>query len=174
VEELRAALAPWYAYVQAIHVVSAALWSFSTAVAWICYLKPALNRAKRAPGDLEARRRVHDFMERFDRGVAIEHVALIVMVGTAALMLWIARFDLARWSFVTAKVWIGVLVILPMEAVDIYLSHLGGNKAAIRTSGDMARYERFMRYHETFLRATEPIVVILVPLLFVLAIAKPF
>ena len=173
-EEVRALLAPWYAYVKAIHVVSAAVWSFSTAVAWIFYLKPALNRAKRAPGDPEARRRLHDFMERFDRGVAIEHVALALLVGTAALMLWIARVDLARWSFVTAKVWIGVLVILPMEAIDIYLSHLGGNLAAIRGSGDTDRYERFLGYHEVFLRVTEPIVVMIVPLLFVLAIAKPF
>jgi hypothetical protein len=157
-----------------VHVIAAALWAFSTAVAWVFYLKPALRRAAREPDSAEARRRRDLYMELFDRGAIVEHVALAVLVATALAMIWLGGHDLTRWSFVTAKFWIGVLVILPMEIADIYLSHLGGNKAAIRRSGDMARYERFMGYHATFLRITEPIVVVIVPVLFVLAIAKPF
>lgn len=173
-EEIRAALAPWYPYVKAVHVIAAAVWAFSTAVAWVCYLKPALRRAALAPGDREARSRADHYLELFDRGAIVEHVALAVLVVTALTMIWLARVDLLRWSFVTAKLWIGVLVIAPMEAIDIYLSHLGGNKAGIRRSGDMARYERMVRHHTTFLHVTEPIVVVIVPLLFVLAVAKPF
>jgi hypothetical protein len=173
-EEIRALLAPYYLYVKAFHVISAALWSFSTAVAWVFYLKPALRRAARAPEDREARARRDLYLELFDRGAIVEHVALAVLVVTALMMIWLANVELGRFSFVTAKLWIGVLVIVPMEAVDIYLSHLGGNKARIRRSGDVARYERMVRHHTTFLHVTEPIVVVLVPLLFVLAVAKPF
>ena len=79
-----------------------------------------------------------------------------------------------RPIFAWFDLWIGVFVIAPMEAIDIYLSHLGGNKAGIRRTGDLARYERMVRHHTTFLRVTEPIVVVIVPLLFVLAVAKPF
>ena len=100
--------------------------------------------------------------------------ALAVLVVTALALLWLGRVDLGRWSFVTAKLWIGILVIAPMEAIDIYLSHLGGNKAGIRRTGDLARYERMVSHHTRFLYVTEPIVVVIVPLLFVLAIAKPF
>jgi hypothetical protein len=75
---------------------------------------------------------------------------------------------------VTVKLWLGVLVFLPMEIVDVYLSHLGGNKAAIRASGDTARYERFMDLHWLFFRVTEPIIVIVVPIVVFLAVAKPF
>jgi hypothetical protein len=128
VEELRAALAPWHPYVKAVHVIAAAVWAFSTAVAWVMYLKPALRRAARAPEDAEARARRDRYLELFDRGAIL----------------------------------------------DVYLSHLGGNKAGIRRTGDMARYERMVRHHTTFLRVTEPIVVVIVPLLFVLTIAKPF
>lgn len=173
-EEIRTTLAPWYLYIKALHVIAAALWSFSTAVAWVFYLKPALRRAALAPADREARMRRDHYLELFDRGALVEHVALAVLVATALVMLWLGRVDLTRWSFVTAKLWLGVVVILPMEAIDIYLSHLGGNKAGIRRTGDMARYERMVRHHITFLRVTEPIVVVLVPLLFVLAVAKPF
>ena len=174
VEEIRTLLGPYYHYIKAVHVIAAALWAFSTAVAWVFYLKPALGRAARAPGDREARARRDLYLELFDRGAIVEHVALGVLVVTALAMIWLGRVDLTRWSFVTAKLWIGVVVIVPMEAIDIYLSHLGGNKARIRRTGDMARYERMVRHHTTFLRVTEPIVVVLVPLLFVLAVAKPF
>lgn len=174
IESIRAALGPWYPYLKALHVLSAALWSFSTAVAWIYYLKPALRAARRDPDDAARLARRNEFMERFDRGAALEHVAFVVLVVTAGLMLWLGRVDPFAWSFVTAKLWIGVLVLVPMEAFDVYLSHLGGSKAHLRATGDDARYERMMDLHWTFFRVTEPIIVVLVPAMFVIAIAKPF
>lgn len=174
VEELRMALAPWYSYVKAIHVLSAAVWGFSTAVAWVFYLKPALRAARRRPADAGLRARRDEFMERFDRGAAIEHWAFGLLVATALLMIWIGQVDLGRFHFVTAKLWVGIAVIAPMEAFDIYLSHLGGSKARIRASGDSERYERMMDWHWVFFRITEPIVIVLIPAMFVLAIAKPF
>jgi hypothetical protein len=174
IEELRTALGPWYLYIKAIHVLSAAIWSFSTAVAWGWYLKPAFRAAHRRPEDPTLRARRDALMERFDRGASLEHAAFAVLVPTALLLIWIGRVDLARWSSVSAMLWIGVVVIVPMEAIDLHLSHLGGNKARIRALGDPARYERAMERHWRFLRVTEPIVMLLVPAMFVIAIAKPF
>jgi len=174
VPDLHALLAPYYPVVKAIHVLAAGVWSFSTAVAYAYYLKPAIQRAARHPDDPTARARLDRLMETFDRGAAPEHVAFALLVATAALMLWLGRFDVTRWSFVAAKVWIGIAVILPMEAIDIHLSHLGGNKARIRRTGDQARYERAMAQHRLFLRVTEPLVMVLIPLMFVLAVVKPF
>ena len=173
-EELRTAILPAYLYIKAVHVLSAAIWGFSTAVAWAYYLKPALRAARAHPDDPARIRRRNEFMDRFDRGAAFEHYAFAVLVATSVLMLWLANVDLTRWSFVTAKVWIGVLIILPMEAFDIYLAHLGGNKAKVRATGDDARHELVMGWHWTFLRVTEPVVILVVPAMFVIAIAKPF
>jgi len=173
-EALRTALGPFYLHIKALHVLSAAIWSFSTAVAWVYYLKPVLRSARAHPDDAARRARRDEFMDRFDRGAAFEHVAFALLVVTALLMLWLGRADLTRFSFVTAKVWIGVLVILPMEAFDIYLAHLGGNKARVRATGDAERHERMMDWHWTFLRITEPIVLVLVPAMFFLAVVKPF
>ena len=61
-----------------------------------------------------------------------------------------------------------------MEAIDIHLSHLGGNKARIRRSGAPELYARTMARHWLFFRVTEPLVQLLIPLMFVLAIMKPF
>ncbi|MCP4006157.1 MAG: hypothetical protein GY725_18390 [bacterium] len=172
--ELRELLAPHYAVVKAIHVIAAALWSFSTMVAYAFYLKPAIRRFYRNPDDERARETRNRLMESFDRGAAFEHWALLILVITAVLMLWLGGFDLTRWSFIAAKLWIGILIIFPMEAVDIYLSHMGGSKERIRKTGDMERYERMMGHHWTFFRITEPLVMGLIPLMFVLAVAKPF
>ena len=129
--ELRELLAPHYAVVKAIHVIAAGLWSFTTAVAYTYYLKPAFRRVLRNPADARARETRNRLMEAFDRGASIEHVALAILIVTAAIMLWLGGFDLTRWSFVSAKLWVGIAIILPMEAIDIHLSHLNGNKARI-------------------------------------------
>ncbi|MCG8591628.1 MAG: hypothetical protein MJE66_20210 [Proteobacteria bacterium] len=173
-EELRLAITPYYLYVKAVHVLAAMVWAFSTAVAWAFYLRPAFKAALRDPDDTVAIERRNFLMERFDRGAAVEHVAFPVLVVTALLLLWMGRVDLTQWNAITAKLWIGVLVIIPMECVDYYLSHFGGNKASIRRSGDAERYERFMAYHWRFFQVTEPLVVVIVPLMVFLAVARPF
>jgi hypothetical protein len=48
VDEIRTALASWYPYLKAVHVIAAALWSFSTAVAWVFYLEPRSGVRPRA------------------------------------------------------------------------------------------------------------------------------
>jgi hypothetical protein len=173
-DEVRAVFDPYFLAIKAVHVLAASLWAFSTAVAYSYFVKPAFRRVERRPNDPGVRAIRDRSMEAFDRGAAIEHWALLVMVVTAILLLWLGRVDLTRWNSVTAMLWIGVLVILPMEGLDIYLAHLGGNKERIRQSGDLERYERMLARHRTFLRATEPVIMILVPAMFFIAIAKPF
>ncbi len=174
VEELRTELAVYYPHIKWIHVVSSAIWSFSTAVAYTWYLKPVLRASYRHPEDAALRARRDDWMDRFDRGAQMEHYALIVLVVTSFLMLLIAQVDLTRWTFITAMLWIGIVVILPMEVIDVWLAHMGGNKAKVRATGDTERYERVMAWHWRFLRVSEPIVIVLIPTMFYLAIVKPF
>lgn len=168
------ALAPWYFWIKAFHVLAVAVWSFSTMVAWVFYLKPALLSAQARPDDPQAIARRNEFMERFDRGAILEHIAFVILVVTALLMIWLRDIDLLSGNFIAVKFWIGVAIILPMEAIDIWISHLGGNKEKIRRSGDTERYEAMMAHHWRFFRITEPIVVVLVPLMFFLAVLKPF
>lgn len=63
---------------------------------------------------------------------------------------------------------------MPVEIIDYYLSHFGGNKAKIRKSGDMERYEHMIRVHWKFFLITTPLVAIFSPTMTFLAIVKPF
>jgi hypothetical protein len=54
-EEPGLAFAPWHDQIEWLHVVAAAIWSFSTAVAYTWYPKPVLRRAAQRPDDAELR-----------------------------------------------------------------------------------------------------------------------
>jgi len=174
IEEARLAIGVWYPYIKALHVMSVALWAFSTAVAWAFYLKPVLQAARANPEDVQLRRRRDEFMKRFDAGASFEHVAFVLLVVTALLMLWVNQIDLGVFNFLTFKLLVGIVIIVPMEAIDVWLSHLGGSKAHLAKQGDDERYEQVMEWHWKFFRVTEPLVIVLVPAMFVIAVAKPF
>lgn len=150
-----------------------AMWSFSTAVAYRNYILPAFHGWLKEP-DNEARiARRNDAMERFDRGAVLEHFAFPVVLITGLLMVWTAGWDWQALNWLGVKLLIVAIVFVPMECMDYYISHGGGNKHRIRLTGDTARYERMIRFHWQFFRITTPLVVVLIPLLFYLAVAKP-
>jgi hypothetical protein len=72
------------------------------------------------------------------------------------------------------KLVVVVGIFLPMEIVDYWLCHFGGNKYRIRLTGDLERYERVVGLHWLFLRITTPLVIVFVPLVIYLVVVKPF
>jgi uncharacterized membrane protein len=165
---------PWYLQVKFIHLLMVAMWSFSTAVAYRNYIVPTFRHWLRNPDNAEAIARRNECMERFDRGAQLEHFAFPVVLITGLLMVWLAGWPWHQVSWLSVKLGIILLVFLPMEVVDYYLSHFGGNKEKIRARGDSQRYETMTRYHWQFFRVTTPLVVVFVPLVFYLAVTKPF
>jgi hypothetical protein len=132
-------------------------------------------RWERRPDDPE-RRRARDFaLEQFDRGAVMEHVAFPLLLLTGLLLLvaggWSAGL---RWDWLSLKLAIVVAIFIPMEVVDVWLAHLGGNKTRLRKAGDPERLERVLRFHWGFLRVTTYIIVVFVPITLYLVIVKPF
>ncbi|MDO8290152.1 MAG: hypothetical protein Q7T44_13130 [Parvibaculum sp.] len=173
-ETLTQILAPWYMQIKFLHVISVAMWSFSTAVAYRDYIVPAFKSVEHNPNDETRIARRNDFMERFDSGVVLEHVAFPLIVITGLIMLIAGGWSFEGFTWLTLKLWIVVLVFVPMEVVDYYISHFGGQKLRIRRTGDMARYERYMQIHWLFFKISTPFIIIFIPLTYYLAIVKPF
>jgi len=104
--------------------------------------------------------------------VVLEHIAFPVILVTGPLLFLIAGWPLdAPWLVV--KLLVVILVFVPMEVVDYYLSHFGGNKYRLRKRGDPEAYERSIRRHWRFLRVTTPLIIVFVPLVIFLSIVKP-
>ena len=96
---------PFYLHVQFLHLLSVAIWSFSTTVAFRNFIIPAFRAWQRDPHNPERIAKRNEFMERFDKGVILEHIAFPVLVITGLMLVWLAVciFVLAAWWKVYAK-----------------------------------------------------------------------
>jgi len=166
-------IAPFYLEIKTLHLLSVALWSFSTAVAFRNYVVPAFRYWHRNPGDERAIADRNDAMEKFDRGAVLEHIAFPITIVTGLMMIWIAGWPLNSMNWLVLKLGIILGVFVPVEAIDYYISHMGGNKERIRRSDKPQRYEPMIRFHWQFFRVTTPLVIIFIPTIFYLAIVKP-
>lgn len=171
---LHAALAPYYLVFKWAHLLFVAVWAFSTAVAYSYYVAPAFRAWMANKTEPELIRRRDAMIRAFDRGVVLEHVAFPGLLVTGLTMVWLNGWPLDQLNWLTAKLLIVALVFIPMEVVDYHISHLGGRKALALQADDHARYERQVGFHWLFFRVTEKLVLAFVPLVFFLAVVKPF
>lgn len=172
IESVQSVFAPYYLYIKFIHVFFVMIWAWSTAVAYGWFVKGAFLKWEKNPDDPEIIQKRNWAIEQFDRGVVMEHVAFPVILITGPLLWLVAGWNLEN-SWLLLKLVIVLFVFVPMEAVDYYLAHFGGNKYKLRMRGESEKYERAIRQHWLFLRVTTPVVMVFVPVVVFLAIVKP-
>lgn len=166
-------LAPYYLQIKFIHLLFVAMWFWSTSVAYRNYLVPLFRAWQREPDKLDRIHLRNWAMERFDQGAVLEHIAFPMVLLSGLLLMGISGWSPASGWF-AMKLVIVVLVFLPLEIFDYYLSHFGGNKANVRANGSAAEYEFAIRRHWTFLVVSTPVVVVSITWVVYLAITKPF
>ncbi len=171
-EFLRLTLTPYYLYIKFVHVLFATMWIWSASTAYAYYLLPVMKAWRRNPEDPEIIPVRNWAMERFDEVVIYEHVAFPIVLITGPL-LYIAAGWNAGAAWLDLKLLIVFGVFVPIEVMDYYLSHFGGNKHKLRASGDTVAYERAVHRHWWFFLVTTPAVMIYGTLVVLLAIAKP-
>ena len=173
IDLLRQVLAPWYIQIKFVHVLFVMVWVASTTMAYAYYLVPVFKAWRRNPDDQEIIALRNWAMERFDQGVIFEHIAFPIIVLTGPLMYLVAGWTTAA-NWLLLKIIIVCVVAIPIEIVDYYLSHFGGNKRRIRESGDAAAYELAVHRHWMFFLVTSPPIMVFAVLVIFLAITKPF
>lgn len=167
-------LTPYYLVFKWVHLIFVAMWAFSTAVAYRYYVVPAFRAWLSNRSEPELIKRRDMTIRAFDRGAALEHIAFPIVLITGVVMVWLNDWPLDQLTWLTAKLLIVAVIFIPMEIVDYHISHFGGRKALAIQAGDRARYERQVAFHWKFFVVTEKIVLVFVPLVFFLAIVKPF
>ncbi|MEZ5504559.1 MAG: hypothetical protein R3F47_05995 [Gammaproteobacteria bacterium] len=172
-ESLRELLAPAYLYIKFIHVFFVMIWSWSTAVAYSWYVKGAFLRWERSPSDPQLIQRRNWAIEQFDKGVVLEHVAFPIILITGPLLYFIGPWNLS-FGWMVAKLAIVILVFVPMEVADYWLSHFGGNKEKLRKRNLPEQYEKAIQMHWRFLKISTPLITIFMPAAIFLAVTKPF
>lgn len=172
-ETIHAALQPWYLQIKFLHVFFAMIWGFSTAVAYSYYVKGAFLKWERNPDDAQLVQRRNWAIEQFDKGAILEHVAFPILMITGPLMYWLGPWSMES-VWLVVKLAIIALIFVPMEALDYWLAHFGGNKEKLRKRNLPDKYEASIRLHWKFLKVTTPMVMVFIPLLIWLAVTKPF
>lgn len=171
-EFLRTTLAPYYLYIKFVHVTAALGWLWSAACAYAFYLVPVMKAWRRNPDDPEIIPVRNWVLERFDDVVTYEHTFFPIVLVTGPMMYIAAGWN-AGATWLDLKLLIVIGVFIPIEILDYYLSHFGGNKHKIRATGDMERYERVVHRHWWFFLVTSPAVMVYGILIVFLAITKP-
>ncbi len=144
------ALAPFYMEIKLLHILAVMVWLFSTAVGYQNYVVPAFKAWLANPDDQQAIAMRNLAIERFDKGVILEHVAFPVIMITGPVLWGLSGYG-AESDWFLLKLLIVFGVFLPIEIADYYLSHFGGNKRRYRLAGDAAEYERHIVLHWRFL-----------------------
>lgn len=172
IESIQSTLVPYYMYIKFVHVFFVMIWSWSTAVAYTWYVKGAFLRWEKNPDDQTLIQRRNWAIEQFDKGVVMEHVAFPIILITGPLLYFIGPWTLEiKWLLI--KLTVVIFVFLPLEIVDYWLSHFGGNKFKLKQRQQMERYENAIQLHWRFLKASTPLIMIFVPTVIFLAIVKP-
>lgn len=172
-DEIRNFLTEHYMLLKFIHVIFAMIWVWSTSVAYISYVVPVFRQWLANPDEPETTRMRNWVMERFDHGVILEHVAFPILLVTGPMLMLAGGWTLGD-NWLAAKLVLIVLVFIPIEIVDYWLSHFGGNKRRLRDAGATADYEAYIHRHWWFLVVATPIISIFAIGVLFLAIVKPF
>lgn len=170
---LQDTLGPYYIYLKFIHLTFVMIWLWSTAVAFAYYLVPVFKAWRRNPDDGQIIELRNWAMERFDHGVNYEHIAFPIVILTGPL-LWIVGGWTPASGWFVVKLLIVFGLFLPIEIMDYYLAHFGGNKRRLRKSGDPVKYEQAVYYHWLFLVVISPPVMVFGIVVIFLSVVKPF
>ena len=164
-------LASHYGLIKFIHLSAVMVWS-SSALGGFYYVLVASWEYRRNRDDEELARRYEWTRWHFNFVVIAEHVAFLVLLPTglmlAAMFNWNQELP---WLYL--KIWVVLYVFIPMELMDMALSHFFVPRAMLQRQSHPARYRRVMKFHDRFLFVSSLIVAITIPWVVYLATAKP-
>ena len=115
----------YYPYIKFIHLFSMMIWGMSAVGAYVYYFRSTLFEVKKDPQNIELQRRLIWVYEQFDKTVVLEHIVFSLALITGLLM-----FVMAGWttdnSWMLVKLVIVVGFFIPLEVLDVWISHVLG------------------------------------------------
>ena len=162
-----------YLIVKFFHLVFVMLWAGSAIGAFWFVLISRKERMDCDDNDDELVRRDDWVRHHFNNVLKIEHIAfpLVILSGISLIML--ANWDISSgWLY--WKLGIVVLIIIPMEIIDTWLSHFYVPPTISNKKQGLAAYNKAIVVQENFLKIATPTVAITIPTIMYMAITKPF
>lgn len=164
-------LASHYLILKFFHLFVVMIWGFS-AIGGFWYLVTASREWSKDKENLELKRRKEWAQWHFNNVVVLEHIAFPLVLLTGTLLFWVSSWPLDyNWLFWKLVIVLGIFI--PMEIVDIWLSHWHSPRAMKNMDEDQQHYRDATKKHNLFLDITSPLVLVMVPVVIYLAVVKP-
>lgn len=170
---LRELFAEWYIYIKFIHIFFAFLWGLSAPAAFIFYCRTTRAEMQRDPANQEIRRRYIWAMDQFDKVVVLEHIAWPMLLITGPMLYYAGGWGLDSW-WLTVKLAIILFFYFPVEIYDVWIAHHHAPPIAARAAQEPKAYDEMRELHWRFIQRVTWGVRLTVPLMYFLAIVKPF
>ena len=126
----------YYPYIKFIHLFSMMIWGMSAVGAYVYYFLSTLFEVKKDPQNIELQRRLIWVYEQFDKTVVLEHIVFSLALITGLLM-----FVMAGWttdnSWMLVKLVIVVGFFIPLEVLDVWISHVLGPRILKNRESDV-------------------------------------
>ena len=162
-----------YLIVKFFHVISVMLWAGSAIGAFWFILVARRERMKSANRNEELVRRDDWVRHHFNNILKIEHIAFPLVITTGVALIFLANWDISTgWLY--WKLGIVVLIIIPMEIIDTWLSHFYVPPTISNKQQNPTAYNKAIVVQENFLKIATPTVAITIPTIMYMAITKPF
>ncbi|WP_317931958.1 DUF2269 family protein [Halioxenophilus sp. WMMB6] len=161
-----------YGYVKFFHIFFMAMWAMSAVGAYIFYLRATIFEVRDNPENEELKKRLVWAYEQFDKTVILEHIAFPLLLITGAILYYLGGWSLAQhWLLVKLVIVIGFFI--PLELLDIWISHILGPRITRRRNEFPDEWNSGRALHLKFLLKSSPMIRITVPIVILLAAAKP-
>ena len=117
----------YYPYIKFIHLFSMMIWGMSAVGAYVYYFRSTLFEVKKDPQNIELQRRLIWVYEQFDKTVVLEHIVFSLALITGLLM-----FVMAGWTTDNSWILVNLVIVvgffIPLEVLDVWISHVLGPK----------------------------------------------
>lgn len=167
-------LSPFFLQIKFVHLLSVMIWLWSASIAYSFLLVTAWKEWRKDPANRELRGRRDWVFFHYERGLVLEHSAMVVTLITGPLLIWLGDMDVLAMRWMLIKVVIVVIVLVPLEIMDSWLAHFGGNKRGLKEKGvSDEKFEEYMQLNWLFLKQSAPIAVLAILITLYLAVVKP-
>jgi hypothetical protein len=160
----------WFPVLKVIHIGALVIWLGPSGGAWM-----VLMFARRKAGEPSI---VTDYFYRgFFQMLWLEHLGFFTLLGSGVILLSLYGFGAIETSWLKYKLLLVFLVVIPIEAADLWFSHRGLPKifALRRPDAPYTEKEKAVLdlYHRRFVPIALPILLAATVLIMWLAVAKP-
>lgn len=160
----------WLPLIKVLHIGALVVWLGPSAGTWLALM---LARRRFDEPGVET----HCLYRGFLQVLWLEHLGLLLMLGTGALLLGLYGLPALEWTWLKAKLLLILVVIVPLEIADMWFSHRRLPEIfASRepTAPYTPREQRILHlYHRRFVPIGLPSLLAAVAFMMWLAVAKP-